>query len=84
MSFDFLESLRSNHPLERGTSAAGASVPADFSDAKLEQCIDFQAGLMAIALTPEEQRAACAELTRLVNLRSPAQVERMERARGLR
>lgn len=54
------------------------------ADADLERAIDFQAGLLATALTPAEQTSAWDELKRLHALRSPEQVERMERERGLR
>jgi hypothetical protein len=49
------------------------------SDAQLERQIEFQQGLLATALTPDEQRSAWEEFKRLVNSRSPEQVERMER-----
>ena len=65
-------------------SAAGDSSPADFSDWALEQRIDFQAGLIAIALTREEKLAAQDELRRLHARRSPERIEQMERERGLR
>lgn len=54
------------------------------SDAELERAIAFQHGLIATALTPAEQTAAWEEMKRLIAQRSPAQVEHMERARGLR
>lgn len=50
----------------------------------LEQRIDYQALLLHTAETPEQRRAAWAELTRLHAMRSPEQVEQMERERGLR
>lgn len=53
-------------------------------DADLERQIDFQAGLLATALTPAEQTSAWDELKRLHAQRSPEQVERMERERNLR
>jgi hypothetical protein len=49
------------------------------TDADLERAIEFQQGLLATALTPDEQRSAWEEFKRLVNSRSPEQVERMER-----
>lgn len=54
------------------------------SDAELERQINFQYGLIATALTRDEQMAAQTEMTRLIGLRSPRQVEKMERERGLR
>lgn len=54
------------------------------TDAELERRIEFQQGLLATALTPDEQRSAWEEFKRLVNSRSPEQVERMEREMGLR
>lgn len=54
------------------------------ADAELERQIEFQRGLLATALTPAEQMSAWQEMRRLISLRSPAQVERMERERGLR
>lgn len=57
---------------------------AQDADAELERRIDFQAGLIATALTPDEQRSAWEELKRLHGLRSPERIERMERERGLR
>lgn len=53
-------------------------------DAELERRIDFEAGLLAIALTPAEQTSAWEELKRLVAQRSPERIEQMERERGLR
>lgn len=53
-------------------------------DMELERQIDFQCGLVATAITREEKVTAVEELKRLISLRSPAQVERMERNRGLR
>lgn len=54
------------------------------TDAELERQIDFQRGLFATALTPAEMAAAWIEFKRLVNSRSPEQIERMERAMGIR
>jgi hypothetical protein len=54
------------------------------SDADLERAIDFQHGLLVTALTPAEQTAAWDEMKRLIEQRSPEQVEAMERERGLR
>lgn len=53
-------------------------------DADLERRIDFQAGLIATALTPAEQMSAWDELKRLHAQRSPERVAEMERERGLR
>lgn len=49
------------------------------SDAELERQINFQYGLIATSLTPDEQRTALEEMTRLIAQRSPRQIERMER-----
>lgn len=54
------------------------------ADADLENQIDYQALLLHTAKTPEERRAACDMLSQLHALRSPQQIERLERARGLR
>ena len=54
------------------------------ADAELERRIEFQQGLLATAITPDEQRSAWEEFKRLVNSRSPEQVERMEREIGVR
>lgn len=54
------------------------------TDADLERQIAFQAGLIATALTRDEQLAAQDEVRRLHALRSPRQVERMEREIGIR
>lgn len=54
------------------------------ADAELERLIDFQAGLLATALTPAEQTSAWDELKRLHAMRSPEQVEQMERGIGIR
>ena len=48
------------------------------TDADLERRIDFQAGLLAIALTPAEKESAWEELKRLHAMRSPQQVAAME------
>ena len=50
----------------------------------LEQRIDHQTLLLHTAKTPEGRRAAMAELKRLHPMRSPEQIEAMERERGLR
>lgn len=45
----------------------------------------FEAGLrMQAAATPEQRRIAWADMKQLILDRSPAQVEKMERERGLR
>jgi hypothetical protein len=49
------------------------------TDADLERQIDFQAGLFATAMTPGEKESAWDELKRLHGMRSPEQVETMER-----
>lgn len=54
------------------------------TDAELERQIEFQHGLLVTALTPAEQTAAWDEMKRLIEQRSPEQVEQMERERGLR
>lgn len=48
-------------------------------DADLERRIDEQYLIVWFGKTPEQRTAACRELARLVPLRSPEQVERMER-----
>lgn len=53
-------------------------------DAELERQIEFQQGLLATALTPDEKRSAWEEFKRLVNSRSPEQIERMESAMRIR
>lgn len=53
-------------------------------DLALERRIFYQAMLLRFGKTVEERRAAMDELARLHTQRSPAQIERMERARGLR
>lgn len=53
-------------------------------DAELERQIDFQRGLLVTALTPAEQTAAWDEMKRLIEQRSPQQIERMERAMRIR
>jgi len=54
------------------------------ADADLENQIDYQALLLHTAKTTEARRAACALLSQLHAMRSPARVEQMERERGLR
>lgn len=54
------------------------------TDAALERDIAFQAGLLAMAITRHERVAASDEMKRLIAMRSPEQVQRMERERGLR
>lgn len=54
------------------------------ADAELEARIDRERLALLLAQTPAEQRAAWAEFTRLINMRSPQRVEQMERERGLR
>jgi hypothetical protein len=49
------------------------------ADTLLENQIAFQAGLVATSNTRDEKVAAVEELKRLIALRSPAQIERMER-----
>lgn len=53
-------------------------------DADLERAIDFQHGLLVTAMTPAEQTAAWDEMKRLIDQRSPRQIEQMEREQGLR
>lgn len=53
-------------------------------DADLERQIEFQHGLMVIALTTAEQTAAWDEMKRLIAMRSSERVEQMEREAGLR
>lgn len=49
------------------------------ADADLERQIDHQTLLLHTVKTPDERRAACAELARLIAQRSPGRVEQMER-----
>lgn len=53
--------------------------PEPNTDAELERAIDFQRGLVVTAISREEKLAACQEMARLIALRSPAQIARMER-----
>lgn len=49
------------------------------------ETVIFEAGLrMQTATTPEQRRAAWADMKQLILDRSSAQVEKMERERGLR
>lgn len=54
------------------------------ADEMLEMRIDQQALLLHTCETPDERRAAWEELKRLHAMRSPQQIEALERARGLR
>lgn len=54
------------------------------ADRELEAQIDYQALLLHTVATPEERRAACDELSRLVKLRTMERVAQMERERNLR
>jgi hypothetical protein len=54
------------------------------ADAELERRIDFQRGLLATALTPAEKTSAWDEMKRLIEQRSPEQIERMEQAMRIR
>lgn len=54
------------------------------ADAQLEAAIEIAALKLQTATTTLRRQKAWAELQRLVGQRSRAQVERMERARGLR
>lgn len=54
------------------------------TDAELEEAIDKQTMLLHTAKTPEERRAAMAELQRLHPQRSKERIAQMERQRGLR
>lgn len=60
-----------------------AAAPA-LDDAALEAAIDLATLRCQTASTPLRRRQAFEELRRLIAQRSPAQVARMERARGLR
>lgn len=53
-------------------------------DEELEQRIERARLWMTEAKSPEDRRAYCAVMTGLIRLRSQAQIERMERERGLR
>ena len=54
------------------------------TDAQLERHIFRARQRLEHAQQPDEQRAAWADLSDLIGRRSQAQVERMERQRGLR
>lgn len=54
------------------------------SDAEREMAIKHAGERLQFARTPEAVRAAWAALCEMVSARSPDQVERMERAKGLR
>ena len=58
------------------------SVQGDLESA-LEAAIDLATLRCQTASTPLRRRAAFEELRRLIAQRSPAQIARMERARGL-
>lgn len=64
--------------------AGGQQEELALADAALEAAIELAALRLQTATTPLRRKAAWAELQRLVKNRSPAQVERMERARGLK
>jgi len=72
------------------SAAAGASASAPPSgeainpDVELERHINYQTLLLCSSPVREQRVAACEELRRLVASRSPAQVKRMEKDRGLR
>lgn len=60
-----------------------SSKPLPLDDAQLEAAIEIAALMLANARTPNTRRAAWAQLQQLTAQRSAAQVERMERDRGL-
>jgi hypothetical protein len=60
------------------------TAPYSLTDAQLERSIFRARQRLAHAEHADEQRAAWADLSDLIGRRSPAQVERMERAKGLR
>jgi hypothetical protein len=66
------------------TAAAAETDELALADAALEASIEIAALKLQTATTPLRRKAAWAELQRLVKGRSPAQVERMERAREIR
>lgn len=53
------------------------------SDASLETALALAAIRLQTATTPKRRREAFAEMQRLHRLRTPGQVARMEKARGL-
>jgi hypothetical protein len=55
-----------------------------FVELNLESQIDWQAHVLATATTPEDRAAAWNRLQQLIAMRTPEQVESMERERGLR
>jgi len=67
-----------------GIDGYAMNAQSNFMADDLERRIAFQAGLLATALTRDEQLAAQEELYRLHAMRSPERVEQMERERGLR
>lgn len=73
------------------TQPATAAVPppsgcgeGGLSDTAREQAIEAARQRLATSPCPTDRRAAWDDLCALVNSRSPDQVERMERERGLR
>ena len=54
------------------------------ADRELERKIQTAAVRVALARTHEEHRPAWNELVRLIRMRSPEQVRKMEQERGLR
>ena len=60
------------------------TTPIPMSDAELERRIRRAQHLMATTSDADVRRAAAKEMADLIKSRSQGQVERMERARGLR
>lgn len=61
-----------------------ASVPSKLSDDERESAIVTCAEAMKVAATPTLKRYWWSQMKNLVDQRTPAQVEKMERERGLR
>ena len=61
-----------------------AQPPLTLHDAALETAIDLATLRCQTATTPKRRLEAFEELRRLVASRSPEQVKRLERAKGLR
>lgn len=54
-----------------------------FRDYLHEQCIDAEKAALIASATPKARRIHADEMRRLISARSPEQVEKMERERGL-
>jgi hypothetical protein len=73
-------------PLSAGSAVSSDELPTVSldPDVELERRIDHQMLLVWFGSTREVRRAASAEMTRLIGMRSPQRIEQMERERGLR